>query len=131
MISSERDAGSCFGRRGTGESAAVKRFVGICVILGVLGANLEGAADIARSGDPCCDGAALGVVTEHAAELGSEADADSCIVCTPLCHCGTHGSALFVDSPNGVLSTPSTVPAQIQARYTSFVDPPFLPPPIL
>lgn len=102
----------------------MKALLGICVILAILTASLEGAAEVPSSADlaPMC--------AEDVAEKTGDGK-DDCVVCTPFCHCSLHGAALVgeVSRPGTPVSTSFAV--LTQARHASLTEPPSLPPPIL
>jgi hypothetical protein len=113
----------------------MERFVRIFLILCILGASLEGAADIGAAADPSHDADCVADVTEtdrsddSCDTRGGEED---CTVCTPFCHCSLHGGGLSADSSAKSASpTPDSTPLHVALPYVSFLQPPFLPPPIL
>lgn len=111
----------------------MRKIVGICVVLGLLGASLEGAADIAAFAQPCGTGntsVRLDPIDDNLEPSGESAAEEGCVVCTPLCHCGAHGSAIIADWPHGASAPPNAAPAHAETCCASFLDPPFLPPPI-
>jgi hypothetical protein len=111
----------------------VKRFVCILLIAGVLGASLEGATDIGNSADPCSSGSCFSHDTaSQQPDAGDDRESDrDCAVCTPFCHCGVHAAALTFDSFAYRSPTPDSLVSLIALPYASFLQPPFLPPPIL
>jgi hypothetical protein len=106
----------------------VKALLAIFVILAVLTASLQGAAEVAYDADPAPLSA-----EDPAGETASESDEgeDDCVVCTPFCHCSLHGAALVAGVSRQHAPAAASFPARAEVRHVSQAEPPSLPPPIV
>lgn len=102
----------------------MKSFVSLIVLLSILAASLQSAANACALADEADDADAV-----HQS-LDSEEPADDCADCTGACFCSCHSGLVTGTSLHVAAAIPQALVAEPAISWSSRASPPFLPPPI-